>query len=425
MVALNEDRALLARFIEWVVPAPPRMRSLEVIEQSWPHKREPADFEIEDRNEDRARKGLPDGCVHNDEGWALLIESKIAAPLTLDQLGRHKQSARDNGLDNVTLLALTARDPSHLDIEGLVSKNWSELYKWLKQQATISKWAKCVIDYMEVAEAKLSNAGYLKEGTLTVFTGIDFGSKKPYNYLQAKRQLTLAMAELRKLPELKENLDIDLTKDGRGKITGKDSTLVWDFLWLESAKNASSFTEFPHLTLGIHEKYLHAVVIVPNGMRSSFRNSLLDGGIAAFRATFQSMLDGLNDKLNDVEGAFPSVEVVQRRSTLHRSKPFIDAKLEFDLRTAFDGLPDETHSPKHQPQWLDVVFHALSNKKSNLQLAVGAKFMYESCPDANTPKILKHIANAWIACKPLIDKMNVWPPTATPVSAFRPPKAPN
>lgn len=57
------------------------------------------------------------------------------------------------------------------------------------------------------------------------------------------------------------------------------------------------------------------------------------------------------------------------------------------------------------PQWLDATYEALSKKNSNLQIAVGAIFRYERCPDVYSSDILNHIASVWIACKPLIQTL--------------------
>ena len=62
-------------------------------------------------------------------------------------------------------------------------------------------------------------------------------------------------------------------------------------------------------------------------------------------------------------------------------------------------------SIKMQPQWLDATYQALSNKESNLQLGIGARFSYEHCSGVNSPEILDYIAKTWIACKPIITKM--------------------
>jgi hypothetical protein len=86
---------------------------------------------------------------------------------------------------------------------------------------------------------------YLKAGTLTLFTGVQFGSETPYNYLEAKRVLRLAMDELRLRDDLHKAFGIDRSASGRAAITGKDSTSVWDYLRLTRSAKAKNFTEFP------------------------------------------------------------------------------------------------------------------------------------------------------------------------------------
>jgi hypothetical protein len=401
MISLDEDRDLLGKFIEWATdkPAPSGTLTLKVIEQSFPGEEELQETEESERG------GLPDGCIHDGSGWALLIESKIAAPLVSDQLQRHRQSARKHDLTKVDLLALVVNRPTHPHTEDATVKLWTELYQWLKKHKAKSKWPGRLIAYMEVLEAKLPDEGYLKEGALTVFTGIPFGKETPYNYFEAKRLIRLLMDELRGRRDLERELGIDTTSKGRSAITGRDTTSVWDFLWLANAKDAGDFTYFPHLTVGIHPEYLHAVVIVPHRIRSDFRNNLIGDGMEGFQALFESILDGFSKSLGRIEGVAPSVELVQRRYPTQREEPFIDARLEFDLRTGFENSYCWDKSPKWQPQWLEAAYSAISNRKSNLQLAVGAKFSYKRCADVNSREILNHIAAVWLACKPLIRKM--------------------
>lgn len=401
LTALHEDHLLLGNFIAWATnkQTPTSPSQFHILEQSLPGEEEPQD---EDEAE---RRGLPDGCIYDDNGWGLLIESKIAAPLELDQLQRHRRTAEKRGLINPLLLALIARIAVHPLPDDVVIRQWTELYKWLEYQNRSSDWPRCLRGYMEVLESKLPKEEYLTGGTLTVFTGIPFEKKNPYSYLEGKRVLRLAMDELRVRNDLKQQLGIDQKTPGRSAITGKDSTGVWDFLRLEEAGDAVNFTEFPHLTLSIHREYLHAIVIVPHGIRNDFRHNLLDGGIEKFRSLFESILMEFSKLLGKVEGAFPCVEVVQRRYPTQRAVPFMDAKLEFDLRTGFENSFGLAKSAKTQPEWLEAAYNALLRKNSNLQLAVGTKFIYERCPEVRKEEILNHISNAWISCKPLINTM--------------------
>lgn len=397
MTVLHEDRALLSRFIKWATgkPAPSPLQTLTVLEQSLPGEEELQDVE------DQERKGLPDGCIHDDNGWALLIESKIAARLTMRQIKAHQNSARSKRLDRVTLLALTATGQSKLTVDGVTCKEWRDLYIWLKQHARSSYWVSIVTDYMEVAEMKLSRCGYLTMGTLTGFTGVPFDKETPYTYDAAKRILDLAMIELRNHTIFNDQLHID-NKKVRLKIKGKNALSVWDVLLLKNALG-EPFTSVPHLSLGIHHDQLNAFVIVPDKVTGRYRRSLMQGDQSDFCAIFKLFLDEFEKRLGCVKGAMPWIEVIQRVYPSRSAEPVVNAKLEFDLRTAFPNA--QKMSPKHQKQWLETTYASMKNRRSNLQLAVGAIFPYGTCEAVRDPKILNHIADAWISCKPLITRM--------------------
>lgn len=398
MTSLHEDRRLLNRFIKWATAGQAPAGPLHVLEQTLPGQEAADSDELE-------RRGLPDGWIHDDDCWSLVIESKIECRLEPDQLRRHRSTAERRGFSKLHILAFVVLLPSRPIAPDITIKKWTDLYTWLKEQERNSEWAARLGAYMEVLENKLSKDGYLKGGTLTVFTGIPFCNENPYNYPEAKRVLRLAMAELRMRSDLERELGIDKENQGRGSITGKDSPHVWDYLSLAKAEGANNFTKFPHLTVGIHREYVHAIVAVPNGIRGEFRRNLLSGGRDGFCAIFQSILAGFSQSLGGLEGAVPSVEVVQRRYPSQRSEPWMDAELSFDLRTGFGNKYGWHASPKQQPQWLEAVYNVLSGRNSNLQLAVGAKFEYERCSEVNTREILNHIAKAWLACKPLIRQM--------------------
>lgn len=78
-----------------------------------------------------------------------------------------------------------------------------------------SAWAGRVANYLEVVEARLLDEKNL-EGTMTTFNGFRFGDDNPYTELEAKRVLRLAMAELRKRRDLREELDLDPEHLSRG-----------------------------------------------------------------------------------------------------------------------------------------------------------------------------------------------------------------
>jgi len=353
LTALHEDRELLNQFIPWAIGRQSGIDAnhLYLLEQALPGVEEPP--EAEASNSVLTRKGLPDGCIfngHDENSWSLLIESKIAATLTIDQLNRHRKTAQEHGLPNPDMLAFVVSWTNDL-IEGTQVKKWTELYLWLKQRKD-SSWANRLSEYMEILEARLFKEGYLQEGALTVFTGIPFGvDDHAYSYREAKRLVRLAMEELQNRSDLATKLGVNKSEPRRKAITGRDSDAVWDFLKLSNAHDATN-TRFPHLTLGIHREFLHVVVIVPNGIRTEFRKNLLSGGMSDFQQVFQAILTNFNKSFAKVGGVTPSVEVVQRRYKTQRSEPLIDAKLEFDLRTAFEKHTTAKFFPKIQPQWL-------------------------------------------------------------------------
>ena len=351
--------------------------------------------------------GIPDAWIFNDEGWALLVESKIAASLSSGQLGRHLATATRRGFTNTTLLALTARDEIPRVKGPVIARKWTELYAWLLREGARARWAGRCSSYMEVLEADLIEQGYLREGAMTSFSGIPFDSENPYNYLEAKRLLRLALYDLRKSVKLKHELGVDPSAAGRGAITGKDGVAVWDFLRLkESGKGM--FTKYPHLTLAIEVDRALAIVTIPHGIKTEFRRRIVDLG----QEGFADLLGAINGKFRSAmhgdKGIAPMIIAVQRRYPTQRSAAIVDARVEFDLRTAFNQSDGRSRSGvKVQPQWLDATFRALSRKNSNLQVAIGAAFPYTRSSTVGTREFLGRVEATWLACEPLLAAMGI------------------
>ena len=384
-------------FIRWVTGTPVnRSSALEIIEQ-----RIPGEFDVTD--EEAERRGLPDAWIHDNESWCLLIESKVAASLNNDQLRRHHRTALKRGFENITILAIDVSTPRHKLPDGVIYRKWSDVYQWLVSQSSDSEWASRMSEYLEVAESKLSEDGYLKEGTLTVFSGIPFTDKEPYNYPEAKRILKLAMEDLRSRKDLVRGIGMNPKGTGRGAITGRGGDGVWDFLRLKGADNNDPFTKYPHLTFSIGRQRLFIGLVMPHNMPGAFRRNIIDLGYDDFTDYMADVNSNLTRILKKANGAKPWVEVVQRRYTSQRAKPILDAQISFDLRTAF---PDTKKNPvKQQPQWLSAAYDGLANKRSNLQIAIGMIYPYATCKEIKSRSILDHIANTWLSTKPILDVM--------------------
>lgn len=393
---LNEDRGLFRRFVRWVLGgqavAPGR---LEIAEQQLPGHPEVSEDEAD-------RRGLPDIWIHDGESWALLIESKIASPVTEDQMRRHLRTAEHRGFRDVRALAIGVRAQPKAALPDRVRyEKWTEVYKWFRVQARTSGWAARFAEYMEALEGRLIADEYLREGTLTVFSGIPFGEKDLYNYLEAKRVLTLAMDQLQSRGDLERQLGMDPRGERRPAITGKDASYVWDFLPLKVARGDKPFTSFPHPTLSIQSERVFVITTIPNGIGRDLRRNFTRLTEERFCGLIRHVGENLSCALGEERGAAPWLEVIQRHYPTQRSRPVVDARLEYDLGTIADT--GKGRGVRSQPEWLEATYKAFTSKRSNMQLGIGAIFPYRACSVVRTPRALDLFAKTWLACRPLLD----------------------
>jgi hypothetical protein len=393
LCSLDADRRLLRAFVHWVAGTERRGVSLIVQGQSLPGQAELAEDEAD-------RKGIPDGCISDSEGWALLIESKVGARWNPDQLRRHRATALRHGLTDVLILCLTSGRTRQEVPAGCVARTWPEVYGWLQAHVPTSEWAKRTRGYFEVAEAKLLERETLREGSITMFSGIPFSEDEPYTYLQAKRVLGLLREELLAHKELRKRLRIDPENPGRGAITGTKTRRVWDFIGLMAARGADGFTSHPHLTLGVHDDKIEAMLTLPNGMPVARRRAMLGDSFAVYEARVGEVTAGMMRAIRGAAGARPIANVVQRHYASQRSEPVYDAVLRFDPRTA--APVDKAGEVKSQPQWLRAAFDTLDQRRSNLQFQIGVEFPYERCPAVRSAGIVETLAQVWLACDPML-----------------------
>jgi hypothetical protein len=253
---------------------------------------------------------------------------------------------------------------------------------------------------LEIAEAKLIDSEKFVEGTLTMFSGFPFGRDHPYTYLEGKRVLELAMGKLRQRRDLRDQLKMNRKAPGRPAITGRQSDAVWDFLSLVSSGQVENFTKYPHLTLVVTAQHLEAMVTVPNAVNSTMRRNLTNLGQDGFQQLATQVAKNLKPLLRSHPGATPWCRGIQRRYPSQRATPFIDARIDFDLRTA---VP-QSGSPKVQPRWLSAAYDSFVHKEgSNYQMQMGVLFRYDRCPELQNANALDLVAKAWVACKPLVD----------------------
>ncbi len=395
MTALDQDRKLLASFLRELVKVKPpcHSRKLTVLEQQYPGEEELSEDDLE-------RRGIPDGWIFNeDERWCTFIESKVIAKLGSDQINRHRRTAERLGFKAIAAVTISPRHSSALPT-GTKLLEWRTVYVWLRQHASSSRWAARVAAYLEIAEAKLIDFQQFVEGTLTMFSGFPFGHDQPFTYSEGKRVLELALGELRSCRDLRDQLGMNPKVLGRPALTGRQSNAVWNFLSLSAAKDADNFTHYPHLTLAIRAQDIEAVVTVPNGVNKVMQHNLRQLGDAGFRHLVEKIVKNMKPLLRAHKGAMPCCRGVQRRYPSQRATPYVNANIEFDLRTAVPS----GGGPKVQPKWLEAAYAAFVNKQhSNYQIQLGVLFPYMRCPELRQPGAIDLIAAAWLACKPLVD----------------------
>jgi hypothetical protein len=241
--------------------------------------------------------------------------------------------------------------------------------------------------------------GYLDGEALTQFDGIPFDADHPYSYREAKRVLRLAMEELRRRKDLKR-IGMSPEAPGRPAITGLTGNSVWDFLRLKGAPRNADFTSTPHFTLSIQASRFVVIVVLPNAVPAAMRARLTARGPDSFRELVELVSRRVVRAVRGVERACPYIELVQRHFKSQRSAGIEDARLEFDLRTA----SERDSKIKHQPEWLDATYQALSRKRSNLQIAIGAVIRYGS-PQLRSRRVLDVIAGVWVACDPWLRRI--------------------
>lgn len=388
---LDADRSLLKPFLKWAgcdeIPHPNR---LYITEQQIPGK--PVSGDAEDGI------GLPDGCVYSELGWAMLIESKISSPVSLDQLRRHIATAKRHEFDNPFLLLLSIdKPPKHLP-ERTVHKAWRDVYAWFRKHSGSSHWARTLTEYMEIFESRMIAEEYSIRGTLTMFDGLRFTTDNPYTYREGKRLIRLLGDELQQRKDL-HKLGIDPKGQRRSAITGSGENRVWDYLPLKVASNAQEFTHFPHLDMGISRDEAVATLTIANGIKGGFRKKLKALGQDGFIDLLKEVEHSLRPILKASPESKAMVYALQRHYPSQRSAGIKDARLEADLRTITAGGADGV---KYQPEWVESIYQVMTNKRSNIQLGIEVIFSYE-CKKIQSVKAVDLFAKSFVAMKPMID----------------------
>lgn len=391
VASLTQDKQLLKRFLLWSVGKTFSQRSaLTVIEQTLPGQAEVSEQEAE-------KRGLPDACIFDDNGWILIIESKVASRLSVNQLERHHKTISRREYDNPNVLIITTEGYLDKKLPYVKARTWREIYEWgLKEP---SPWARLFTKYFEVLEAKMVQEEYLTAGTLTKFSGVPFSQDNPYSYIEAKRLLKLLINEIRDNKGFVKELGLDPESRGRGAIKGTKGTVVWDYLRFREARDGKEFTDYPHLTFDISFEKVGLKLTIPDKVKGSVRQNIYGRSFEDFHSLLLLVLSRMKKVQNIDKSVKPIVKVMQRHYP-HQSHPGVqDAKLRFDLRTIERGSRQE----KFQPEWEQLTYQVMRNRQSNLQFQIGIEIPLAESKVINTSKAIKVIEEGAKALKPFLD----------------------
>ena len=359
--------------------------------------------EFHSTDDENERKGLPDAVIYAEE-QCLIIESKVSSTLTKDQLMRHEKTVRRRGFNNIKGIGIVVDLLPNVRLDNWKQITWNQVYSWAHKEIKKSEWARKLIDYFNVLENNMVENEYLREGSITEFTGIHFDNENPYSYREGKRQLKLLINKVKKNRTLDTDLNADLNSKGRGGIKKGN---VWDFITFKSNSKTHSFTGAPHLTLGISPKYVGCDLTIPYKVQGIAKKNFYSLSWEKFKSIFYEIGCNYKENFGNSAGFKPRIVLAQRRYPSQSSPAIHDALLEFDIRTAFKDLCSGLKpTQKYQQEWLKLVFDINNNKKSNIQFQIGAAFNFDQKHTLiNNKDADQIVVKSYLSCKPLIKEL--------------------
>ncbi|MDA9707981.1 PD-(D/E)XK nuclease family protein [Alphaproteobacteria bacterium] len=392
---LYEDKKLLNSFLKYFCKSFfNNLTNIEIEEQTLPNDQ----YTTEDEEDS---KGLPDAVIYNEDR-CLIIESKVSSRLNRDQLIRHERTVKRRGFEVILGIGIVVDIVPHVKLNNWKQITWNEVYSWAHKEKNKSDWAIKLTDYFRVLEHNMVEKEYLKDGSITEFTGVHFDKDTPYTYREGKRQLKLIVNKIRENNDLKRYLNIDLKKKGRSGI--KKAGNVWDYLTFNTGVKDKSFTDEPHLTVGLNHDFIEADLTIPYRIKGRTKKNFYSLSWDDFKNMIYTVALNYNKTFGNSNGYKPQIVMAQRRYPSQSSPAIHDAKLEFDIRTAFKDISSDLKpKQKYQEEWLKLVFELNNNKRSNLQFQLGARFFYNKDTFVNNKDADKVLIKSFISCKPFID----------------------
>jgi len=389
--ALHYERKLVLPFLNWLkVKNIPPLKNIKIVQQQLPGE----DSQILTSDCD----SIPDACFCDNENWTVLIESKVQAHISTNQLERHHKKAIRRGYNDIYVILITVDLPKQKLPPYVHHVQWKKIYQWFATKSENSNWARYFVEFMQIYESKMIAQNYNIRGTITMFKGFQFDKDNPYTYQEGKRLLKVLGQEFRKNNHLKRKLGIDYKSEGRPAITRGDGGSVWDCIPLKNSKG-TTFTSYPHATMAIRPKEACVAITVPNKIRGGIRKRLKERSVDNFYDVLEKIEKNLRNIIKKAPGTTPFICVQQRFYKSQRSYPRTDGCIEVDLRTIIN---DKGTGLKHQPQWIEAIYNILTHKRTNMQLGIEVRFPF-SAKCMKSSKAVDVMVDAWIAIKPILD----------------------
>jgi hypothetical protein len=324
-----------------------------------------------------AESSVPDAWIYQEEaGWALIIESKVAAQLEEDQLRRHIDTATRKGFQSLHLLAVTAEDAAPAWLTGLSTKAdvrwtaWARVYEFLSRRESYSNpiarfLGQEFLEYLRVAEAR-QMAG---ERVLTSFTGIPFGPDHPYNEPEARVVLRALMQKLRPRLTSSEVLPVSLDYEQK-PLTG-----TWDVIGFRFVASGEEFTKHPHLTVWLGNG-ASIELTVPNRAKAEYWRRLKGADSGVLHAVFSEVVERMRPLRRTLGRGLTEPRLVFEITQRHfhaRRQEIVDGRLEFDL----DALYAQEGPVKLLPAWLEAARAVLADSGwANVQVGLHAHYPF-------------------------------------------------
>ncbi len=267
---------------------------------------------------------------------------------------------------------------------------------------------------MRLLEGQLMAGGY-QGSPLTMFTGIPFGRAHPYSETEAKVILKGLMAALR--PKLAAARDLMVDTGVVRPAIGGGWDHVWDIVGFTFAHGADTFTEAPHLTVGVGRREASLQLTVPHNARQLYWDPLQLAGTDVLRNRLLAVTDRLRPTRHRVGGAWEpqlSVQLYQRHFYAQR-RPRLDGEVRFEVDTLFPTQGKLNPRVKTVPSWLEVFVRMLSQaRKANFEFALRAEFPLQDGSIARTPRLVDALVVVARAFQPFVSMIAATPPFGKP-----------